>query len=142
MTYDTAFQIAVANLRFGAGVTREAGLDLEELGARRVMLVIDPALKDLPTGGTVIESLRASRIDFAVYEGVSVEPTDRSFKAAAAFAVTTGLGEAACVWLSYRRRGETAPPDEVRRAFATGLAEGLRQAKSQARSGEAAHEAR
>jgi hypothetical protein len=56
--------------------------------------------------------------------------------------VTIGLGEAACVWLSYRRRGETAPPDEVRRAFATGLAEGLRQAKSQARSKEAAHEAR
>jgi uncharacterized protein (DUF697 family) len=63
-----------------------------------------------------------------------------ALNAAAAFAVTTGLGEAACVWLSYRRRGETAPPEEVRRAFATGLAEGLRQAKSQARSGEAAHE--
>ena len=64
-----------------------------------------------------------------------------ALNAAAAFAVTTGLGEAACVWLSYRRRGETAPTDEVRRAFATGLAEGLRQAKSQARSREAAHAA-
>jgi uncharacterized protein (DUF697 family) len=64
-----------------------------------------------------------------------------ALNAAAAFAVTTGLGEAACVWLSYRRRGETAPTEEVRRAFATGLAEGLRQAKSQARSREAAHAA-
>jgi len=64
-----------------------------------------------------------------------------ALNAAAAFAVTTALGEAACVWLSYRRRGETAPTDEVRRAFATGLAEGLRQAKSQARSREAAHAA-
>ncbi len=28
-----------------------------------------------------------------------------ALNAAAAFAVTIGLGEAACVWLSYRRRG-------------------------------------
>jgi uncharacterized protein (DUF697 family) len=65
-----------------------------------------------------------------------------ALNAAAGFAVTTGMGEAACVWLSYRRRGETAPTEEVRRAFASGLAEGLRQAKNQARSQEAAHEAR
>jgi uncharacterized protein (DUF697 family) len=66
-----------------------------------------------------------------------------ALNAAAAFGVTTGVGEAACVWLSYRRRGQTAPPDEVRRAFAQGLAEGLRQAKKQVgRSGETAHEAR
>lgn len=52
--------------------------------------------------------------------------------AAAAFALTVGIGEAACVWLAYRRRGLTAPNDEVRRAFADGLAAGLRQAKSQA----------
>jgi uncharacterized protein (DUF697 family) len=54
-----------------------------------------------------------------------------ALNAAAAFAVTVGIGEAACVWLTYRRRGLTAPNDEVRRAFADGLAAGLRQAKSQ-----------
>ena len=54
-----------------------------------------------------------------------------TLNAAAAFAVTVGIGEAACVWLAYRRRGLTAPDDEVRRAFADGLAAGLRQAKSQ-----------
>jgi uncharacterized protein (DUF697 family) len=63
-----------------------------------------------------------------------------ALNAAAGFAVTTGMGEAACVWLSYRRRGETAPSDEVRQAFADGLTEGLRQARSRARSREAAHE--
>jgi uncharacterized protein (DUF697 family) len=45
--------------------------------------------------------------------------------AAAAFGVTVGVGEAACVWLSYGRRGLTAPEGEVRRAFADGLASGL-----------------
>lgn len=52
-----------------------------------------------------------------------------ALNAAAAFAVTVGVGEAACVWLGYRRRGLTAPGDEVRRAFAEGLAKGLRQAR-------------
>ena len=52
--------------------------------------------------------------------------------AAAAFAVTIGIGEAACVWLGYRRRGQRAPDDAVRRAFAEGLAIGLRRAKSRA----------
>ena len=56
-----------------------------------------------------------------------------ALNAAAAFAVTVGIGEAACVWLAYQRRGLTAPNDEVRRAFADGLAEGLRRAKSDAK---------
>jgi hypothetical protein len=46
------------------------------------------------------------------------------------FGVTVGIGEAACVWLAYRRRGLTAPDKEVRRAFADGFAAGLRHAKT------------
>lgn len=53
-----------------------------------------------------------------------------ALNAAAAFGITVAAGEAACVWLAYRRRGMTAPTEEVRRAFADGLASGLRQAKS------------
>jgi hypothetical protein len=59
--------------------------------------------------------------------------TAGALNAAAAFALTVGIGEAACVWLGYRRRGLTAPTEEVRRAFADGLAAGLRQAKGRAR---------
>jgi len=55
-----------------------------------------------------------------------------ALNAASAFGVTVGIGEAACVWLAYRRRGLTAPDNEVRRAFAEGLAAGLRYAKSRA----------
>ena len=46
MEKDTAFQMAASNIRFGAGTTAEVGMDLAELGARRVLLVIDPALVD------------------------------------------------------------------------------------------------
>jgi uncharacterized protein (DUF697 family) len=52
-----------------------------------------------------------------------------ALNAAAAFGLTVGVGEAACVWLGYRRRGLSAPSAEVRRAFADGLGAGLRQAK-------------
>jgi uncharacterized protein (DUF697 family) len=55
-----------------------------------------------------------------------------ALNAAAAFGVTVGIGEAACVWLAYRRRGLTAPDNEVRHAFADGLSAGLRHAKSRA----------
>ncbi|MBO0757695.1 MAG: 50S ribosome-binding GTPase [Bradyrhizobiaceae bacterium] len=55
--------------------------------------------------------------------------TAGALNAAAAFAVTVATGEAACVWLAYRHRGLTAPDAEVRRAFADGLAAGLRRAK-------------
>jgi uncharacterized protein (DUF697 family) len=63
-----------------------------------------------------------------------------ALNAGAAFAMTVAIGEAACVWLAYRHRGLTAPDAEVRRAFAEGLAAGLRQAKSQANT-QAAHRA-
>lgn len=59
-----------------------------------------------------------------------------ALNAAAAFAVTVAMGEAACVWLAYRRRGLTAPTEEVRRAFAQGLAMGLRQARHRTASPE------
>jgi hydroxyacid-oxoacid transhydrogenase len=87
MQNDTAFQVATSNIRFGTGITREVGMDLQELHARRVMLVIDPALVELPVGQTVVESLRDSHIDVARYDRVQVEPTDGSFQEAARFAV-------------------------------------------------------
>jgi len=54
-----------------------------------------------------------------------------ALNAAAAFGVAVAIGEAACVWLAYQRRGLSAPSDEVRRAFAEGLAAGLRRPKDQ-----------
>src|SRR5262245_33526359 len=79
---DTAFQLSTSNLRFGSGTTREVGMDLEDMGLSRTLLVIDPRLANLPTGQVVRESLRAARREFETFEGVEVEPTDRSFQEA------------------------------------------------------------
>lgn len=86
MTHDTAFQFSAANIRFGTGTTREVGMDLKDLGARRVMLVIDPALLKRPTGAAVQEVLEDSGISVGLFDRVLVEPTDASFQAATAFA--------------------------------------------------------
>ena len=87
MQRDTAFQMAASNIRFGTGVTREIGMDLADLNARRTMVVIDPALVGEVVGETVIASLRSARIDFDVFDEVSIEPTDASFRAAVDAAV-------------------------------------------------------
>jgi hydroxyacid-oxoacid transhydrogenase len=84
--FDTAFQVSMSNLRFGAGATREIGMDLEDLGLKRTMLVIDPRLRDLHTGQVVLAALQSSRASFEIFDAVEVEPTDRSFHEAIDFA--------------------------------------------------------
>ena len=88
---DTAFQMAASNIRFGRGITREIGMDLVDLKARRTMLVIAPALRDHPVGHTVLESLKQNDIGFEVFDDLSIEPTDASFKAAADCATQGGF---------------------------------------------------
>ena len=80
--FDTAFQMAASNVRFGPGITAEVGEDLLSLGARRTLVVIDPRLRALPTGQTVLTALDAADIPHQVFDGISVEPTDASFHAA------------------------------------------------------------
>lgn len=87
MLRETAFQMSASNIRFGPGCTREVGMDIVELGVKRTLVIIDPALRRLPVGETVFEALRASRVDFDVFDAVSVEPTDASFRHATKVAV-------------------------------------------------------
>jgi len=83
---DNAFEMAAAAIRFGAGVTREVGSDLVDLGARNVLVVTDRLMARLPPVQTVLESLTAAGLRFVLYDRVRVEPTDESFLDAIAFA--------------------------------------------------------
>src|SRR5262249_41955207 len=65
---DIAFEMAVSSVRFGAGVTREVGMDLKELGAQLVMVVTDPTVATLPPLQTVVDSLEQNGIAFAIYD--------------------------------------------------------------------------
>jgi len=81
-TLETTFAVTFANLVMGRGATREVGDHVADLGLRRVLLVTDPRLRELPPVGIALESLRRCGVDTDVFDAVEVEPTDTSFEAA------------------------------------------------------------
>lgn len=86
MQYDTAFQMAASNIRFGQGITREVGMDLRDMGVKRTLFVIDPALRTTSAGEVVLESLRDNQLEFELFDQVAIEPTDASFLTVVEFA--------------------------------------------------------
>ena len=84
--HDDAFEMAASAVRFGAGVTREVGADLADLGIRKVLVLTDPTVARLPPLQTVVESLESHRIGYELCDRIRVEPTDESFLEAIGFA--------------------------------------------------------
>lgn len=83
---DTTFEVDTSRIKYGSGALREIGVDARDLGMTRVMLVTDPGLVTMPFVDTVVTSLRAAGCDVAIFADARVEPTDRSFADATAFA--------------------------------------------------------
>jgi hydroxyacid-oxoacid transhydrogenase len=86
MTQESAFSMDTSSIKYGPGVTREIGWDMEEQGARRVMVVTDPNLAESEPVAVTLEALRQNGIDAVLFDQVHVEPTDLSFKEAIKFA--------------------------------------------------------
>src|SRR5262249_36901575 len=86
MALEYAYELAASSIRVGRGATREVGMDLAEMNAKRVMVLTDPNLARLAPAATVQESLRDNGIQFALFDRVRVEPTDVSFRDAIEFA--------------------------------------------------------
>lgn len=90
------------------------------------------------TGAIGIGGLAWLGVRFGVVELAKLVPVAGSIlggtlNAAAAFSIVYGTAEAARVWLRYQSTGTVAPTDEVRRAFLTGLREGLRRHRDERR---------
>jgi hydroxyacid-oxoacid transhydrogenase len=86
MKLETAFSMDTSSIKYGPGVTREVGWDMEEQGAKRVMVVTDPNLSDKEPVALTLEALSKHSIDAVLFDQASVEPTDISFKEAIQFA--------------------------------------------------------
>lgn len=86
MGREIGFQMATSNIRFGAGVTREVGMDLTDMKLGRVLVVIDPGLRELPPVTVALQAMEDEGIAFSVFDRVRVEPTDRSVQEAIAAA--------------------------------------------------------
>lgn len=83
---DRTFEVDTSRIKYGSGALGEAGFDAKDLGMRRVALFTDKQLAKLEPPQTVAAALRAAGLDVAIYDDTSIEPTDASFRAAAAFA--------------------------------------------------------
>ena len=86
MTRDAIFEMATSSVRFGAGSTREVGMELVDRGIGRVMVVTDPLLKDSVPVQTLLASLEDQKVRFELFDRARVEPTDASFLEAIGFA--------------------------------------------------------
>jgi alcohol dehydrogenase class IV len=84
--HETVLEVEAPRVKFGRGALAEVGPEAAALGLRRVALFTDARL----AGGAFVEraraSLRAAGVDVAEFAAVRIEPTDGSFRAAAAFA--------------------------------------------------------
>ncbi|PGH01005.1 hypothetical protein AJ80_09081 [Polytolypa hystricis UAMH7299] len=81
-----AFEMAASSIRFGPGSTKEVGMDMKNIGAKRVCVVTDKTVKKLDAMRNVIEALEREGVEYTIYDGVRVKPKDSSIKHAIAFA--------------------------------------------------------
>ena len=74
--------MAASTIRFGAGCTREVGLDFRNLnsgrGVSKVLLITDPTVATLPVMTTVLDALDSAGVKYDIYKEVKVEPKDYS----------------------------------------------------------------
>ncbi|KZF21118.1 NAD-dependent methanol dehydrogenase [Xylona heveae TC161] len=80
-----AFEMASSNIRFGPGCTKEVGMDMKNLGAKKVMVVTDANVAKLDAMKQTIEGLEKEGIAYIVYDKTRVEPKESSVKDAISF---------------------------------------------------------
>lgn len=84
-----ALEMACSSIRYGAGVTHEVGMDLENIGARKVAVITDGTMVNLPPVHKALAALESRSVPYELFDRVRVEPTDSSFKDCINFARVT-----------------------------------------------------
>lgn len=90
---ETVFSWAAPPIKFGLGASEELGYDLAQLGVRSCLVLTDAGVRGTGIIETLTHHLKTEGIDFDVYDGVSVEPTNRSWQDVINF-VRSGTWEA------------------------------------------------
>ncbi|MXW47093.1 MAG: iron-containing alcohol dehydrogenase [Gammaproteobacteria bacterium] len=84
---ESVFAVDFSSIKYGPGALDELHFDAKELGMTRVALFTDPIVKNLELVDSAIQGLHGAGIEYDIYDEVSIEPTDRSFKEATQFAI-------------------------------------------------------
>lgn len=72
--------MACSTVRYGIGVTKELGMDLQNFGVKKTCLMTDSNLVNLSPVKSALDSLTKYGINFDVYDKVRVEPTELSLQ--------------------------------------------------------------
>lgn len=83
---ETVFNWGAPAIKFGLGALQEVGYELNRLNVRRVLVLTDSGVKRTGLLDRIGEQFRTQGIDATVYDRVAVEPTDRSWNEAVAYA--------------------------------------------------------
>lgn len=83
---ETVFVMEMSPIKFGLGATDEIAYDARRLGLSRVLIVTDRGVAELGLPDRIRALLAEEDIKAEVYDGVEVEPTDRSMEEAAEWA--------------------------------------------------------
>jgi hydroxyacid-oxoacid transhydrogenase len=75
-----------SSIKFGVGMTRELGYEVSRHGCRRVMVLTDGRLANLPPVTTAMAALADAHVEAVLFDRVRTEPTDGSFQEAIQFA--------------------------------------------------------
>ena len=84
-TPDYAFEMAASSIRFGPGCTKEVGMDLKNMGAKKVCVVTDRNVAKLDAMNQVHEALTREGVSYSVYSTTTLEPKDSSIRDAITF---------------------------------------------------------
>lgn len=90
MTPETVFTYAAPRLKFGPGASDEIAFEATSLGARRVLIVTDAGVAATGHPARIAGQLTDAGCAVAVFDGVHVEPTDESMRAAIDWASDEG----------------------------------------------------
>lgn len=85
--HETIFGLEATQLKFGCGSLNELGWELNKYNSTKILLVVDPVLHDFDVTQKILDQIKSSGAEVITYENISVEPTLKSFEAAAKFAL-------------------------------------------------------
>jgi alcohol dehydrogenase class IV len=85
---ETVFVMEMSPIKFGLGAMDEIGFDASRLGVKKALVFTDRNLAELGLPERVRALLEEQGVKADVYDGVEIEPTDRSMEEAAEYART------------------------------------------------------